>query len=268
MIPSKIQEPIPEISIRKALPRWQVIQELRSGLRRFEHGVRARSDHAAVVSTGIPALDAILPDHGLRCGTLCEWIGAQPGSGVATLAMSVAGQAQKTGPLVIVDAQRTFYPAALPSTGVSLTESILVRPKSKHDELFTIEQALRCSGVGVVLGFIDRLRNQQFRRLQLAAESGTAIGMLIRPSFALKQTGWADVRLLALPQPSPSESFCRFVELRCLYAKGGTSDRSVDLEVNDETNHVRVAAKFSHSTCVLPTAGVEISSVRNIRGVG
>ncbi|MCH2201620.1 MAG: hypothetical protein MK102_06605 [Fuerstiella sp.] len=268
MIPSELPYATREISLRETTPGWQVIKELRSRLRRFKHCIRARSDYVAVVSTGIPALDAILPDHGLRRGTLCEWIGTEPGSGVATLALSVATQAQKKGPLVIVDGKGKFYPAALPSTGVELTETILVRPKSKYDELFAIEQALRCSGVGTVLGFIDRLRSQQFRRLQLAAESSTAIGMLIRPSFARKQNGWADVRLLASPQPSPPEAFCRFVELRCLYAKGGMANRSIDLEVSDETNDVRLAAELSDSTCVLPTSGTEISSVRDIRAVG
>ena len=244
------------------------VQELRSKLRQLQCDVRVQSREAGVVSTGIPSLDDILPDRGLRRGTLSEWIAAEPGSGAAALALSVAGQAQHAGPLIIVDGRRRLYAGAFPAAGVSLEDTILVRPESKADELWAVEQALRCSGIGAVLCVIERLRTQQFRRLQLAAESGTAVGLLIRPLAAFRQPGWADVRLLAAPKSSSPHEFCRRVELRCLYAKGGLCDRTVELGVRDETGLVYLAADLLSSASALSAAGAEISGIRVVREVG
>ncbi len=230
------------------------IQELRSNLRRLQRNLRQESRGTEVVSTGIPALDDLLPDPGLRRGTLTEWIAAEPGSGAARLAMRVAGRAQQEGPLIIVDRLQQFYAPAFPAVGVSLEETILVRPESRIDELWAIEQSLRCVGVGAVLCRIDRLKIQDFRRLQLAAESGTAVGLLVRPSAARRQSGWADVRFLVSPRPSPPGLFRRRLEVRCLYAKGGLADQTVILEVCDETGAVCLAAGLSDSTGELRTA--------------
>ena len=102
---------------------------------------------------------------------------------------------------------------------------------------------------------IDRLRTQEFRRLQLAAESGTAVGLLIRPAAARRQSGWADIRLLVTGRPSLPRVFRRRLEVRCVYAKGAMADQTVELEVCDETNTVRLAAKVSDSATALQAAG-------------
>ena len=217
------------------------IAELRTSLRRLEQTSRFAAQEKERVSTGVPALDAILPDHGLLRGTLSEWIGSEAGSGALSLAMRVAGQTQHDGAksraLIIVDRNRRLYPPAFPATGVQLEHTILVRPTSHADELWALEQSLRCPGVGAVLCRIDHLKTQQFRRLQLAAESGTAIGLLIRSATACKQSGWADVRLLVTARPTDADlsPFHRRLEVRCLYAKGSLGDQTVELELCDET---------------------------------
>ncbi|APZ91133.1 ImuA family protein [Fuerstiella marisgermanici] len=267
--------------------RSTAIQNLRADLCQFQHALRLKDRVKNAVSTGISALDNILPDQGLLRSTLSEWIAAEPGSGTISLAMRAAGQAQHEGPLIIVDRPRRFYAPAFPAVGVCLRNTILVRPKSRGDELWAVEQSLRCPGVGAVMCQIDRLRTQEFRRLQLAAESGTAVGLLIRPASARRQSGWADVRLLisagwpasrfgvTLGNASAGRSttrrasnaevteanagrprvFHRRLEVRCVYAKGAMADQTVELEVCDETNTLRLAAKVSDSTAALQAAG-------------
>ena len=227
-----------------------VIQNLRKDLSRFRCTERLDA-YQQVVSTGISALDNILPGQGLRRGWLCEWIAAGPGSGTVSLAMRTAGQAQLGGPLIIVDHQKRFYPPAFSAAGVTLENTILVRPKSHGDALWAIEQSLRCPGVGAVMCRIDHLNTQEFRRLQLATETGTAVGLLIRPASAQRQSGWADVRLLVSPRPSLPRSFHRRLEVRCVYAKGAMTEQTVELELSDETNTVRVATQLSNSTPAL-----------------
>lgn len=217
------------------------VQELRSSLHRMQRGFRPgtqagpRSSSKEIISTGIVGLDRILPAQGLLKGTLSEWIATEPGSGAVSLAMRVASQVQQGRTLVLVDQARQFYAPAIQSLGVCLAETILVRPTTQSDELWVLEQSLRCPGVGAVLCRLDRLTTQQFRRLQLAAESGTAIGMLIRPAVAQRQSSWADVRLQVSPRPSLPRSFRRCVNVRCVYAKGSLADQNVDLEFCDET---------------------------------
>jgi protein ImuA len=227
--------------------RSTAIQELRSSLRTLQQRVRLESCGKDVISTGTPGLDAILPDQGLPRGTLSEWIAAEPGSGVASLAVRVAGQAQRDGPLILVDTHRHFYTPAFIAAGLQAGEVILVRPTSRAHELWTIEQSLKCSGIGAVFCTIDYLKTQEFRRLQLAAESGTAIGLLLRPATASRQSGWANVRLLVSPRASPPQSLCRRVNVRCLYARGGLTNRTVELDICDETGAVCLAAGFSDS---------------------
>jgi protein ImuA len=217
------------------------VQELRSSLHRMQREFRPgpqagpRSPSKDIVSTGIAALDRILPARGLMKGTLSEWIATEPGSGAVSLAMRVASRVQRGGTLILVDQPRQFYAPAIQSLGVCLAETILVRPATQGDELWVLEQSLRCPGVSVVLCQLDRLTTQQFRRLQLAAGSGTAIGMLIRPAVAQRQSSWADVRLQVSPRPSSPRSFRRCLNVRCVYAKGSLADQTVDLEFCDET---------------------------------
>ena len=211
------------------------IKELQSNLRKLECSLRFDVLKAEGISTGVAALDSILPDQRLRCGTLSEWIAAETGSGAESLAVRVASQAQRRGTLIVLDRERRFYAPAFESMGVKLETTIFIRPESRADELWAAEQSLRCSGVGAVLFRIDKLKAQEFRRLQLAAEQGTAVGLLLRSMFAGKQTGWADVRLLVSSRPSSARSFRRRLSVRCAYAKGALSDRTVELEICDQT---------------------------------
>ena len=235
--------------------RSAAIAHLRAGLCRLHQEQRLKTTSQQIVSTGISALDDILPCRGLPRGTLSEWISAEPGCGAASLAMRPAGRAQHSGPLIIVDRQRRFYAPAFSAADVDTEKTVLVQPESRRDELWALEQALRCPGIGAVIGRPDHLRTQEFRRLQLAAEAGTAIGLLIRPPTAARQSGWADVRLLVSPRPSLPRLFRRRLEVRCLYARGGLADQTVKLDICDETGVVCVAAEFSDSASALRAAG-------------
>lgn len=226
------------------------IDELRAGLHQFRRGLREDECERCVASTGIPVLDELLPEGGLQRGALSEWIGAEVGCGVLSLAMRIAAAAQSDGPLIIVDTEKTLYPPAIQAAGVSLAETIFVRPASPTEALWAVEQSLRCVGIGGVLFPVDRLRTQDFRRLQLAAEGGTAVGLLVRPPGSQRQPGWADARLLVSPRPTRPNSFCRRMAVQCIYAKGSLTDRTIELEMCDETGAVRLASGLPDAEAV------------------
>jgi hypothetical protein len=99
------------------------------------------------------------------------------------------------GLLVVIDRQQTFYPPAAVAWGIDLDRLIVVRPQSARDELWAAVQSLRSPVVAAVWGTIDRLDSRAFRRLQLAAQAGRTLGLLLRPPTARGQPSWADVRL-------------------------------------------------------------------------
>ena len=136
--------------------RRQIVDALALQLRRREGAARPPSQQP--LSTGSDALDRWLPDGGFRRGTLVEWLSAGEGSGAATLALHSAREACRGGgALVMIDRRGEFYPPAAAGLGIDLARTILVRPRRADDELWALDQALRCEGVGAVWSWLDAL---------------------------------------------------------------------------------------------------------------
>jgi protein ImuA len=87
-----------------------------------------------------------------------------------------------------------FYPPAAAAWGIDLSAMLVLRPDNDADALWALDQALRCPGVGAVWATCDRLDVRDFRRLQLAAECGGTLGLLMRPAQLRGQPTWADVQ--------------------------------------------------------------------------
>lgn len=191
----------------------------------------------AVISSGCPSLDQALPEKGFRSGTLVEWLAAGDGSGAAMLALLAASQAcRQEGAVVVLDRTGEFYPPAAVGLGIEPRRLIVVYPGSKADHDWALDQSLRCSAVAAVVAWPDALGGtldgRTFRRLQLAAEEGGSLGLLIRPETVRRQPSWADVRLLVEPLPTAApyaqRRRLRVFLLRC---RGGASERQVKVEV-------------------------------------
>ncbi|MEX2141931.1 MAG: hypothetical protein WD894_21880 [Pirellulales bacterium] len=204
--------------------RETLIRALTEQMRQCE--TARRHGHEAAVSTGYAVLDRALCG-GLHRGTLVEWLAHDGGSGATTLALAAARQAcGETGTLVVVDRRRTFYPLAAVACGIDLSRLILARPQHDRDETWAIDQALRSGGASAVLAWPEKLDDHLFRRLQLAAEAGDTLGLLLRPARALAEPSWAEVRWLVEPLPSvPSREgdAPRRVKLSLLRSSGGAA---------------------------------------------
>ena len=217
-----------------ALAQRTSLDQLRRQVAAVESGsVREEGD---AVSTGVPALDALLPQGGLRRGSVVEWLSAATGGGAQTLALLSAREACREGKsLVVVDRLRQFYPPAAAAWGIDLARLIVIHPASEPDELWAVDQALRCRGVGAVWAKREQLDPRDFRRLQLAAESGGTLGLLGRSARVRGVPSWADVQLVVAPRPSTS-GWRLHVELtRCRSSHLG---QSVELEIDPWTGRV------------------------------
>jgi protein ImuA len=172
------------------------------------HELRRRSvvrDSSERGSTGVPALDRLLPGQGLPIGGLTEWISGSADGGF-TFALLAARQALTRRPaaaLAIIDREHQFFPAPLPGWGIPLQRVVLIRPHSPQEALWAWEQCLRSRGLAACLGWLAEASSLSLRRLQVAAEHGGGQGLLVRPLRVAKESSWADVRWRVTPAPLP-----------------------------------------------------------------
>ena len=75
----------------------------------------------------------------------------------------------------------------------------VIRPASDADEIWAIDQTLRCAGVAAVVGWPGRVSATVFRRWQLAARSSGVVGLLVRPAAARHEPTWAETRIQVFP---------------------------------------------------------------------
>src|SRR3972149_6959671 len=174
--------------------RCLVIQDLKAKLRQLERTGRPRGE---AVFTGIEGLDRLLPEGGVRRGTLVEWLSAGAGGGGGGRALGCGREGCPAGGVaVVVDRGGEFYPPAAAAWGIDLGQTIVVHPSTSRDEVWAWDQALRSMAVGVVWGWLAELDDRSQRRLQLAAERGGGIGVLVRPAEARREPSWAGGSLL------------------------------------------------------------------------
>ncbi|MGA2035924.1 MAG: hypothetical protein ABSG68_27055 [Thermoguttaceae bacterium] len=196
------------------------------------------------IPSGFAALDQLLPERGFRAGTLVEWLASGEGSGAATLALATARQATaEEGVLVIVDRDGDFYPLAAARLGIDLKRLIVVHVSNQADQQWAADQALRCPAVAAMMMWPGsglgkgQLDGRTFRRLQLAAEEGGSLGLLIRPAAVQEEPSWADVRLLVQPLPADTarngqSQWRPRVRIVLLRGPGGSTGRDVVLEID------------------------------------
>jgi protein ImuA len=185
---------------------------LRRKVQSLEVQGRQQWKEESKISTGVEALDQMLPDAGLARGTLVEWFMGSTcntigwGSGAGILAMRAACEAAREGGYVMVfDRQRRFFPPAAAAWGLDLGQLVVVRPTSLRDELWALDQALRCQAIAAVWGYWEQVDWRWFRRLQLSAEQGGALGLLLRPGHLRGEPSWSDVQWYVEPQKPGSQ---------------------------------------------------------------
>ncbi|WP_421994571.1 ImuA family protein [Roseococcus sp.] len=83
-----------------------------------------------------------------------------------------------------IAAEPDAYPPGLARIGLSAASLILVRAPRPADALWAAEEGLRCPAIGAVLTFGEIPDLTAARRLQLAAETGGGIGLMLRPDDA------------------------------------------------------------------------------------
>lgn len=162
------------------LDRPALLSALRARIARLERAGAAealatRGEDAIPLSR---AIDAGLPWGGLPRAALHEILAAEPGAaaGFAALVLARAG-----GTVLWIAPDPDAWPPGLARFGLSPAQLVLVRAARAQDALWAMEETLRCPAVGAALLMTGALDLTAARRLQLAAESGGVLGLLLRP---------------------------------------------------------------------------------------
>ncbi len=215
----------------------------------------ATAAHVARVTTGLDALDAVLPPDGLRRGAIHELLHSpqhpQPrfiaaSLGIADCRLPIAeqktsgfGNRQSTidNPIIWFDPDHTLYPPALAAMGIDLARLYIIRPRTYADLLWALTECLRCTAVSATVCPVDRLSRVEARKLQLAIETGGGIGLLFRPNNSNAQIYAAATRWLI--EPAAGERSLQRWKMQLLHGHGGRVGSVIYLEHDRETHLLR-----------------------------
>ena len=157
----------------------RVLDDLRERIAHLE-GSTARK--ATTLPFGIRELDDRLPGGGLAYATIHEVSGGGTDTvNGAAAALFAAGIAARTKGKILWCLTRPdlFFPA-LAQAGLHPDRVIFCETGREEDVLAACEEGLGFGGFGCVVGELVRLPMTASRRLQLAAEKGKSIGLVVR----------------------------------------------------------------------------------------
>ena len=227
------------------------IAELRATLSAIEGDGHARRP---VLPFGIGALDAQLAHAGLRLDALHEVTAASAGWGddaAATLFVAAVA-ARAWGPVLWVVRRRDLFAPGLAQAGLSATRVLYAEARDDAELLALMEEGLRHRGLGAVIGEAKRVAMPATRRLQLAAEGGRTVALLMKrhardgvdplgvPSAAI--TRW---RIAAAPSaPLPVEGIGRARWQLSLVRQRGGEPFDMQVEAADDTGRLALPARL------------------------
>lgn len=239
--------------------RSKILADLSARIRQLERARICSVRELSAATSSVVDLQRLLPDVMSLRGGLIEWLSDAKGAGSTSLAILASQPAVNDELWVIVDGQHEWHAAGFALLPVDLRRMVLVKPKRPTDVLWAAEQALRTRGVGVVVCEVDRLSPAAFRRLQLAAERGGSLGVLLRPERVRHQPSWAECRLLVRPLamagPAKASQPRRRWLVELLRARGEFNTRSVIVELNDADGRMCLAAELASATTAARAAG-------------
>jgi len=200
--------------------------------------------HSSFV-TGLEALDALAPNGCFVRGAIHELLSPPSMPAPLTLALLLARSAaegsienQKSvlskvegskikNAIVWLDPKRCLYPPALAAAGIDLSRFFILRPQDSM-QTWSLAEVLRCRGVGAAIALVGKMMRVQARKLQLAAETGSSTGILLRPAGKTSAVYAAATRWLV--EPARGERTVQRWKIQLLHGHGGRVGQCVYLE--------------------------------------
>lgn len=237
------------LQIPPEIPQQEMLRSLQSQLGRVSFPARSQ----AVLRGSV--LESLLPRSGIPEGSLVELLSTSAGAGAWELAFHLVKHLQQEQfTPILIDNRQEFFPPGAAELGIDLNRLIVVQPRSLSDQLWTMEQTLRCKGRTVVLSSLGHIPANTYRRLKLAAERGKSLGLFLREASLQTSSSWADLRLQVEPIRSDSKS--RRYRVWALNRLDGTETGCV-LEDGDDSSALSVVPQLADSAT---TAAISCAS--------
>jgi protein ImuA len=226
-----------------------VLQSLRDTLRAIEgDGHRRRP----VLPFGVATLDARLANAGLRLDALHEVAAATPEMGDdASATLFLAGIAARAwGPVLWVVRRRDLFAPGLYQAGLAPDRVLYAEASDDAEVLALMEEGLRHRALGAVIGEARRAAMGATRRLQLAAEGGRTIALLLKrharegaDPFAVPSAAMTRWRIASAPSaPLPVAGIGRARWNVDLVRQRGGEPFQLIVEACDETGRIALPA--------------------------
>ncbi|MBU0638616.1 MAG: hypothetical protein KKB50_07110 [Planctomycetes bacterium] len=198
---------------------------------------------AARCPSGLPALDRIL-GGGFPVASLHELLASGGSAAVWTVALMTATRAAGRHRWILyLDTAGDFYPPGVAQLGVPLGRLLVIRTRRQSEALWVCEQALRCRAVAAVVAPLRRLDTRVSRRLQLAAENGGGLALVIRTEASHGHT-FAATRLRFEPLVGATE--LRRMLVTVLKLREGRPAEPFVLELPDAAGPLSAHAPSGH----------------------
>lgn len=234
-------------------PSRHTLSSLRAIVRSIESDALADPQ---ILPFGIDRMDRAIAGGGLRIDALHEVAGEGAGWGDDSAALLfIAGiVARIPGQVLWVLRSRDLFAPGLYQVGLDPARVIYAEARNDTEVLALIEEGLRHRGLGAVVGEAKTVPMALTRRLQLAAEGGGTIALLMRrparadrdpfavPSAALTRWRVASAPSAAVPWGGLGRARWH---LACTRQRGG-DPFDITVEAPDETGRIALPAELVH----------------------
>lgn len=230
------------------------IERLRSEVRAIVAGSKGP---AAALSFGLDALDERLAGGGLADAGLHELAGASAGysdDAAATLFLAgIAGRRAGAGGTVLwIVSRRDLFAPGLAQAGLAPERLLVAEAGRDTDVLAVMEEGLRHGALAAVVGEVGRAGLTETRRLQLAAEEGGTMALMLRrwrkadplAEASTAVTRWRIGSAPSEPLPVPGIGRARW-HVECARQRGGEGF-SLILEACDAQGRLALPAVPRH----------------------
>jgi protein ImuA len=168
----------------RSVPASHRLEALRAEVRAIESaGVAAARE---CLPFGLESIDARLAGGGLACAALHEAAPDRPGlSDDAAATLFLAGIAARrtigdAGTVLWAVARRDLFAPGLARAGLAPEHVLYAECGRDEDVLAVMEEGLRHGGLAAVVGEVRRVPMAATRRLQLAAEEGGTMALMLK----------------------------------------------------------------------------------------
>ena len=194
--------------------------------------------HPLTLPSGIEAFDQQLHQGGWPGDAISEILSPGAGVGEMTLLRQPLSHIANQGlPIFIVSPPCMPFAKRFAQAGIAPERLIVIKPGSRQEVLWSLEQIVRSGCAGGVLGWLPEVQQEyaDIRRLQLAAHEQQSAVFLFRPEQAENQRSPAALRLKLTPKPG-----C--FDLEILKQRGGWAGQRIDIPRNHPAGLHRVPA--------------------------